>query len=69
MMNWALKQYVKVKTKLDNQKGSQSLEWIAIAGVVVVLTGIIGSAVGDNSVKEAVKTAFVNMIKKVTGQE
>lgn len=63
MKNIMLSTYVKVnnsvKGYLKNEKGSQSLEWIAIAAIVVIITGIISSAM-DNS---AIGTEFFNKFK------
>lgn len=57
-----------VKAKLSNERGSQTLEWIGIAAVVVIVVGVISQAFsGDTSIGDAVKTKFTGFIDSIGG--
>ncbi len=67
-----LSTYVKVENtikgyadKVRNEKGSQSLEWIAIAAIVVIITGIISKAMKDTSIGTEFLNKFKNFIAEV----
>ncbi|GAE94463.1 hypothetical protein JCM21714_3621 [Gracilibacillus boraciitolerans JCM 21714] len=55
---WMLKKQSKMVSLLNNQRGSQTLEWIGIAAVIVILVGVISTAmsnagsIGDEVVKK-----------------
>lgn len=70
MKNLCTKAYVKYKSLLHNEKGSQALEWIGIAAVIVILTGLIATAFdGQSSLGNKFKTAFEGWIDEITGSE
>ena len=57
-----------VKTKIVNERGSQTLEWIGIAAVVVIVVGVISQAFsGDTSIGETVKDKFKGFIESIGG--
>lgn len=73
-MNFTTKLYVKVTTKFSslvkNERGSQTLEWIGIAAVIVIVVGIISQAfAGDQDFGKAVLDKFKGMISKIGGGE
>ncbi|RDI37943.1 hypothetical protein [Falsibacillus pallidus] len=44
-----VKASIKVQEMIRNEKGSQTLEWIGIAAVVVIVVGIISTAFSNNN--------------------
>ncbi|USG65682.1 hypothetical protein NDK47_26890 [Brevibacillus ruminantium] len=64
------KLYVKVTGALQNEKGAQAVEWIALAGVVIVILGAIQGVFkdgGDTAVGKAVSKTLSNIIKGIKG--
>jgi hypothetical protein len=64
--------YTKCSMKMDqminNERGSQTLEWIGIAAVVVIVVGVISTAFsGDEGFGDAVVTKFSDMIDQIGG--
>lgn len=58
--------YVKLMNQLSNEKGSQSLEWLGIAAVIVIIVGMISQVFGgDTAFGEAIKTKLVEMVKDI----
>lgn len=41
--------YVKATQRLNNEKGAQSLEWLGIAALLIMILGIVSTAVSDQS--------------------
>ena len=68
-MNFLTGMYVKATTKLGglvkNERGSQTLEWIGIAAVIVILVGVISTAFDNEGLGETVKTKFENLLNKM----
>lgn len=57
-----------VKGKIANERGSQTLEWIGIAAVVVIVVGVISQAFsGDTSIGDTVKEKFKGFIESIGG--
>ncbi|AXF56227.1 hypothetical protein [Salicibibacter kimchii] len=40
--------YAKLSSHLNNQKGAQSLEWLGIAAVIIILLGLLSTALANN---------------------
>jgi Flp pilus assembly pilin Flp len=64
--------YVKVMNKVaewkNEEKGSQTLEWLGIAAVVVILVGVISQVFsGNQSIGNDVKNKFTDFISKIGG--
>ncbi|KZE67332.1 hypothetical protein AWM68_19635 [Fictibacillus phosphorivorans] len=58
--------YAKLMNQLSNEKGSQSLEWLGIAAVIVIIVGMISQVFGgDTAFGEAIKTKLVEMVKDI----
>jgi hypothetical protein len=61
--------YTKRSIKLDrmvrNERGSQTLEWIGIAAVVVILVGVISQAFSNDT---SIGKTVLNKIKTMIGQ-
>jgi hypothetical protein len=65
-----VKTAMKVEGMIKNERGSQTLEWIGIAAVVVIVVGVISQAFsGDTSIGDAVKDKLKGMIKQIGGGE
>lgn len=61
--------YVKSVNKMNglvqNERGSQTLEWIGIAAVVVIAVGVISTAFSGGDFGNTVKDKFVEFIDKI----
>jgi formate hydrogenlyase subunit 3/multisubunit Na+/H+ antiporter MnhD subunit len=64
MTNTIQKVYAKVLVTLNNQKGAQAIEWIALAGVVLaVFVAVQGFfAKGEDSVGRAIAGALSRVV-------
>ncbi|GIO25841.1 hypothetical protein [Ornithinibacillus bavariensis] len=65
--------YVRVMNKLNSWKkeetGSQTLEWLGIAAVVVIVVGIISTVFSnDNSIGDTVKQKFSDFVDTIGGK-
>lgn len=66
--DFLLQMFTSMKAKVSNERGSQTLEWIGIAAVVVILVGIISQAFsGDTTIGESVKNKFNSFISNIGG--
>lgn len=68
-MNYLTGMYVKATTKLGglvkNERGSQTLEWIGIAAVIVILVGVISTAFAGGDLGNTVKEKFKSLLDKM----
>lgn len=66
MKNLAVKMVVKVKSLVGNQTGAQSLEWLGLAALLILILGWITKALdGGSGVSEVVgkiMTAIKNQV-------
>ncbi|WP_345242918.1 hypothetical protein [Pontibacillus salipaludis] len=51
----------------EDERGSQTLEWIGIAAVVVILVGVISQAMKGSDLGEPVVKKFEQLIKAIGG--
>ena len=65
MKNLSIKAYVKGKSLMANQRGSQSLEWIGIAAIVVIVTGLISTAFKGSGLGGTFFSKFSEFINEV----
>lgn len=66
MKNAMIKMYVKAIHALQNQKGAQAIEWIALAGVVLaVFSAISVYFKGNREVGTAVSGTLSDIIDKI----
>ena len=72
MKNIMLSTYVKVDNTVKgyletvkNERGSQALEWIAIAAIVVIITGIISTAMKNQAIGTKFFEKFNGFIDEV----
>ncbi|HZG82748.1 MAG TPA: hypothetical protein VEZ13_18485 [Brevibacillus sp.] len=69
MTNAIQKIYAKALVSLNNQRGAQAIEWIALAGVILAIFAAIQTFFkGDSEVGEAVSTTLSNIIKGISGE-
>ncbi|QRG70430.1 hypothetical protein JNE38_03285 [Brevibacillus choshinensis] len=66
MTNMMQNLYAKVTTSLNNQRGAQAIEWIALAGVVLAVFAAIQTVFkGDTAVGKAVSDTLSSIIGKL----
>lgn len=58
-----------VKGYVKNERGSQSLEWIGIAAIIVILTGVISTAMKDTSFGDTFVGKLEGFLGKIGGGE
>ena len=49
MKNFVKKLWVKTMMPLKNEKGAQSLEWLGLAALLILVLGIISTALSNQS--------------------
>ncbi|MGM0831155.1 MAG: hypothetical protein ACQEWF_24385 [Bacillota bacterium] len=64
MMNKLTTLYVKLTNPLKNERGAQSLEWLGLAALLILVLGIVSTAVSDSS--DSVTTIITNIFKKIS---
>ena len=50
---------------MKNEKGAQSLEWFGIAALLILVLGIVSTALSDQ--KESIGKLVKNIISKISG--
>ncbi|SFA90999.1 hypothetical protein SAMN04488072_103210 [Lentibacillus halodurans] len=55
-----------VEAMKNDERGSQTLEWLGIAAVIVIIVGIISNAF-DDSLGDTVKEKFEEFIDNIGG--
>ena len=58
-----MKYYVKYKSLLQNERGAQTLEWVAVGAVVVTIAAILGAAFKDSTGISDIVTQIFTKIK------
>lgn len=63
--------YAKMMRKVEGLKqdesGSQTLEWIGIAAVIVILVGVVSQAFEGGDFGDTLVTTFNNLIEQIGG--
>ena len=72
-MNYLTSLYVKASSKFEglvkNERGSQTLEWVGIAAVIVIVVGMISQVFNNNTdLGEAIMDKFTSWIDKIGGE-
>ena len=57
--------WTKMMFPVKNEKGAQSLEWLGIAALLILVLGIISTALSDQ--KGAIGDLVKNIISKISG--
>jgi len=69
MKRWMQKAYIRVTGALENQKGAQAIEWIALAGVVLAIFAAVQTFFkGDEAVGKAVSDTLSKIIQNIAGE-
>lgn len=68
MKTFMTKAFVKVQSYLNNERGSQSLEWIGIAAIIVILTGVISTAMSSTSFGDTFVGKLEGFLGKIGGE-
>lgn len=55
------KLFTKYKSLVHNERGAQTLEWVAVAAVVVTIAALLGSAFSEGS-------ALQNLVNSIIGK-
>ncbi|MBW3110718.1 MULTISPECIES: hypothetical protein [Bacillaceae] len=63
MMNKLTELYVKFTTPVKNERGAQSLEWLGLAALLILVLGIVSTAVSDN--KDSVSSIISKIFSKI----
>lgn len=63
MKNFVKKLWVKTMMPLKNEKGAQSLEWLGLAALLILVLGIISTALSDQG--DAIGDLIKNIIEKI----
>lgn len=66
LKNIALKAYLRLKSAVNNEKGAQTLEWIAIGAVVVTIAALLQAAFKPEALTGVVD-AILDKIKNSVG--
>ena len=64
MKNFAIKLWVNTMMPLKNEKGAQSLEWLGLAALLILVLGIVSTAL--SSQEGAVGDLIQKIIKKIS---
>lgn len=68
MTNLFTKLYANLYAKLASEDGIETIEWIGLAAVVLVLLGAIGGVFGDDSsVGQAITNTMTSWINSLAG--
>lgn len=59
-----IKLYTKYKSYVQNQRGAQTLEWVAVGAVVVTIAAVLGAALKDGDGIKNIVTEIFNKIKE-----
>lgn len=63
-MNKLTELYVKLTTPVKNERGAQSLEWLGLAALLILVLGIVSTAVSDS--KGSITTIISTIFQKIT---
>lgn len=67
MMNKLTELYVKFTTPVKNERGAQSLEWLGLAALLILVLGIVSTAVSESkgSITDIISSIFEKISKMV----
>lgn len=72
-MKFLMNMYAKVMNKSEeikqDERGSQTLEWIGIAAVIVILVGVISQAFSGGNFGNTLVNKFNDLIGEIGGGE
>ena len=65
MKNLLMKAWINIVAPVKNEKGAQSLEWLGLAALLILVLGIISTAVSGQS--GAIGNLISSIISKISG--
>ncbi|WP_280771169.1 hypothetical protein [Salipaludibacillus daqingensis] len=65
MMNLILSMYAKATGAINNERGAQSLEWLGIAAVLIMVVGIVGTVLNEGIVSNGVTDIIDGIFDKI----
>jgi hypothetical protein len=67
MKNLMIKAWTKVMIPVRNEKGAQSLEWLGLAALLILVLGIVSQAVSSSqgSITDVIKKIIEKITKMV----
>lgn len=65
----SLQMVASMKSTVDNERGSQTLEWIGIAAVIVIVVGVVSQAFSGGDFGTTLVEKFNGFIGKIGGGE
>ncbi|WP_394238878.1 hypothetical protein [Niallia oryzisoli] len=65
MKSLLIKAWLKATVPVKNEKGAQSLEWLGLAALLILVLGIISTAVEGQ--KDGIGDVIEKIITKITG--
>ncbi len=71
-MNYLTEMYVKASAKVGglvkNERGSQTLEWIGIAAVIVILVGLVSTAFSGSDFGGTIVKKLESLVDKMIAE-
>ncbi|GGD20252.1 hypothetical protein [Pontibacillus salipaludis] len=67
LQNWFASMMNFVTDMKEDERGSQTLEWIGIAAVVVIVVGVISQAMSGSGIGNDVVEKFSGLIDNIGG--
>lgn len=65
---WYVSLTSRINQAVQNERGAQALEWIALGMLVLAIMGAIAATMeGDTQLGQAVKNSLSNMINSLSG--
>ncbi|EIJ77717.1 hypothetical protein MGA3_16858 [Bacillus methanolicus MGA3] len=64
MKNMMIKVWTRMMYPVKNEKGAQSLEWLGLAALLILVLGIISQAVDTQ--KDGIGNVIENILKKIS---
>lgn len=64
MKNLMIKAYAKMMYPVKNERGAQSLEWLGLAALLILVLGIVSQAVSKS--EAGIGQIITNIINKIT---
>lgn len=65
MKKMTMKLWINIMAPLKNEKGAQSLEWLGLAALLILVLGIISTAIDGQ--KEGIGKLIGQIISKISG--
>ena len=65
MKNLLMKAWMNILVPVKNEKGAQSLEWLGLAALLILVLGIISTAVSGQS--GAIGDLITKIVEKISG--